>query len=198
MSSIIRADTIQDLSGNNIINESGNTITIGASGDTTNIVGTLQNNGASVGGANTPAFMVAKNSSTTITRSTNTKLILDREILDTDNAHDTSTGKFQPQTAGKYYVYAKTNMYGNQSTVNNGGLKIYFNGSEVAKDTMAANSNAEYVINLKVETILTFNGSSDYAEIYADIDGATNNTFYVIGHSTIARTYFGGYKLIGA
>ena len=42
MSSIIRADTIQDLSGNNIINESGNTITIGASGDTTNIVGTLQ------------------------------------------------------------------------------------------------------------------------------------------------------------
>ena len=92
MSSILKVDTIQDSSGNNIINESSNTITIGASGDTTNIVGTLQNNGASVGGSNTPAFMVAKNSSTTITRSTNTKLILDREILDTDNAHDTSTG----------------------------------------------------------------------------------------------------------
>ena len=34
MSSILKVDTIQDQSGNNIINESGNVITIGASGDT--------------------------------------------------------------------------------------------------------------------------------------------------------------------
>jgi len=50
MTSILKADTIQDTDGNNIINESSNTITIGASGDTTNIIGTLQNNGAAVGG----------------------------------------------------------------------------------------------------------------------------------------------------
>ena len=48
MTSILKADTIQDTDGNNIINESGNTITIGASGDTTNIIGTLQNNGSAV------------------------------------------------------------------------------------------------------------------------------------------------------
>jgi hypothetical protein len=46
MTSILKVDTIQDADGNNIINESGNTITIGASGDTTNIIGTLQNDGA--------------------------------------------------------------------------------------------------------------------------------------------------------
>jgi len=34
MSSILKVDTIQDQSGNNIINESGNVITIGAAGDT--------------------------------------------------------------------------------------------------------------------------------------------------------------------
>ena len=50
MTSILKADTIQDADGNNIINESGNTITIGASGDTTNIIGTLQNNGAALTG----------------------------------------------------------------------------------------------------------------------------------------------------
>jgi len=49
MSSILKVDTIQDQAGNNIINESSDTITIGASGDTVNIVGTLQNNGGSVG-----------------------------------------------------------------------------------------------------------------------------------------------------
>jgi len=46
MTAILKVDTIQDTAGNNIINESSNTITIGASGDTTNIVGTLQNNGS--------------------------------------------------------------------------------------------------------------------------------------------------------
>ena len=34
MTSILKADTIQDAAGNNIINENANTITIGASGDT--------------------------------------------------------------------------------------------------------------------------------------------------------------------
>ena len=48
MTSILKADNIQDADGNNIINESGNTITIGAAGDTTNIIGTLQNDGAAV------------------------------------------------------------------------------------------------------------------------------------------------------
>ena len=45
MSSILKVDEIHDTSGNNIINENADTITIGASGDTVNVVGTLQNNG---------------------------------------------------------------------------------------------------------------------------------------------------------
>jgi hypothetical protein len=48
MTAILKVDTIQDTSGNNIINENANTITIGKSGDTTNIVGTLQNDGAAL------------------------------------------------------------------------------------------------------------------------------------------------------
>ena len=46
MTAILKVDKIQDTSGNNIINESSDTITIGASGDTVNVVGTLQNNGS--------------------------------------------------------------------------------------------------------------------------------------------------------
>jgi hypothetical protein len=37
MTSILKVDTIQDQAGNNIINESSDTITIGASGDTITI-----------------------------------------------------------------------------------------------------------------------------------------------------------------
>jgi|9_EtaG_2_1085328.scaffolds.fasta_scaffold51645_2 hypothetical protein len=77
MTAILKVDTIQDVDGNNIINENSNTITVGAagdtvdvpgtevktnkvsptsgtslqigdSGDTVNIVGTLQNNGSAL------------------------------------------------------------------------------------------------------------------------------------------------------
>jgi len=51
MSSILKVDTIQDQSGNNIINENADTITIGASGDTITIPAgaTLVNNGTASG-----------------------------------------------------------------------------------------------------------------------------------------------------
>ena len=45
MSSILKVDEIQDTAGNNIINENADTVTIGKSGDTVNVVGTLQNGG---------------------------------------------------------------------------------------------------------------------------------------------------------
>ena len=48
MTAILKVDTIQDTSGNNIINESSDTITIGAAGDTVNVIGTLQSNGTAV------------------------------------------------------------------------------------------------------------------------------------------------------
>jgi len=47
MTSILKADTIQDTDGNNIINENSNTITIGASGDTVTIP-----SGATLDGSN--------------------------------------------------------------------------------------------------------------------------------------------------
>jgi hypothetical protein len=51
MASILKVDTIQDQSGNNIINENADTITIGASGDTITIPAgaTLANNGTVTG-----------------------------------------------------------------------------------------------------------------------------------------------------
>jgi len=51
MTSIIKVDDVQDASGNNIINEAGDTITIGASGDTITIPSgaTITNSGTATG-----------------------------------------------------------------------------------------------------------------------------------------------------
>jgi hypothetical protein len=105
MTSIIKVDTIQDTAGNNIINENSNTITIGASGDTTNIVGTLQNNGSSVGGTNTPNFFAYLNANQTNFNDTSfTKVAYNAELFDTGNGFDTSTGTYTIPETGKYFI----------------------------------------------------------------------------------------------
>jgi len=195
MSSIIRADTIQDLSGNNIINESGNTITIGASGDTTNIVGTLQNNGSAVGGANTPAFMARLSSNQSVSSGSFTKIVFNAEDFDSDSDFDTSNGRFTPTTAGKYWCYTSLAVDAINSG-NNVYSAIYFNGSHANGHSavgMCASNGA--TITASIGATFTFNGSSDYIEVYGLHNYGSNRNF--IGNST-TECVFTAYKLIGA
>ena len=201
MTSILKVDTIQDADGNNIINESGNTITIGASGDTTNIIGTLQNDGAAVGGTNTPAFEATLGSNQTPSNDVNTLVVFDSERFDTASAYNTSDGKFTPQTAGKYFVYGSI---AGQSTVNNGNLyktttMIYFNGSETRTQDIIGEASQGVLhnrISVPTSGIFTFNGSSDYVQLYANIQTYTGGDVSI--QSNVLRTYFGAYKIIGA
>ena len=111
MTSILKVDTIQDVDGNNIINESGNTITIGASGDTTNIIGTLQNDGAAVGGTNSPSFRAEVASAQSISDATATIIGFGTETFDNGSCYD-GTNKFTVPSgeAGKYVVYSQCNL----------------------------------------------------------------------------------------
>jgi len=61
MTSILKADTIQDTDGNNIINENSNTITIGASGDTITIP-----SGATLDGSNATLAGIASTNGITM------------------------------------------------------------------------------------------------------------------------------------
>jgi hypothetical protein len=113
MTSILKVDTIQDTAGNNIINESGDTITIGASGDTVNVVGTLQNNGSGVGGlTNAQGFYAS--SGQAISSGTHTALTVTFNQLDgnatkagvigsTSNV-TVASGVFSFATTGIYYI----------------------------------------------------------------------------------------------
>ncbi len=197
MTSILKVDTIQDADGNNIINESSNTITIGASGDTTNIVGTLQNNGSAVGGANTPAFEAKRpQSAQVVSNNTNTKVEFSTEIFDTDNAYDNSTNyRFTPQTAGKYFVYARIMC----RAESNGNLAIAVvslkkNGTTIGSSRFDNHSN--YVNNKTpvINQIVDMNGSSDYIECFGEVSVASGNAqFY---NDSDERTIFGAYKII--
>jgi hypothetical protein len=105
MTSILKVDTIQDADGNNIINESGNTITIGASGDTTNIIGTLQNDGAAVGGlAEADQFRL----SASISAGTNADITANLERIDTTGSPKVGTG--MSESSG-VFTFPSTGIY---------------------------------------------------------------------------------------
>ena len=205
MSSIIRADTIQDLSGNNIINENGNTITIGASGDTTNIVGTLQNNGASVGGANTPSFSayLSNNSDQSISDSTSTKIQFDAERFDTAGAFDTSNYKFTVGSgqAGKYLIILQAKFSSSQQNdIVGSSITLKINGSDSNSTSFTGAgyiSGTKYPIlgnQLNVITVVDLS-VSDYLEGFAFIKTNGSGTPKVQEGNDLA-TFFMGFKLI--
>ena len=192
MSSILKVDTIQDSSGNNIINESSNTITIGASGDTTNIVGTLQNDGASL--ANTPAWHAHLSSSQNVSNSTNTVINFDTEVVDTDSAYNTSNGRFTVPSgqAGKYYVYAqlmRNNFFNSRYLV-----KIRVNDTQkIAAEDRNTDTGGTTFQTVQVAGILDLS-VGDYVNVSLFQDSGDSSG--ADGGSS-SKSLFMGYKLIG-
>ena len=196
MTSIIKVDTIQDTAGNNIINENSNTITIGASGDTTNIVGTLQNNGASVGGDNTPAFKVKNSSNQSLSNATNTKLTFDKEVFDSDSAFDSNKYTVPSGEGGKNFISVQTSLQGSND-IRVMRAYVYKNNSLQydLQTRLAFNSNlldAGSSIPFSANGILDLS-ASDYLEVFVYIYNTAGGTYQAMSNECI----FQGYKLIG-
>ena len=107
MASILKVDTIQDQSGNNIINENADTITIGASGDTVNVVGTLQNNGSALASGITEADMFRLTADLTSSAdpiSSNLERVDDATFSKIGTGMSLSSGVYTFPTTGLYYI----------------------------------------------------------------------------------------------
>jgi len=197
MTSILKVDTIQDADGNNIINESGNTITVGASGDTTNVIGTLNKDGLAV--ENTPAFEAYQSATQTgVSDAVWTKMTMNTETFDTDGNYDNSSNyRFTPTTAGKYFVYVMGGCFSDTNyKLNVANIAIYKNGSSLRTTNITV--NGADILNEATTTttaIVDMNGSSDYLEAYARVN-VTTGTGSIDARS--AAGGFGAYRIIGA
>ena len=180
----------------NIQTSSGSgTITIGQSGETVNIP-----SGTTVSGAvsNIPAFHAFLNTTQTISDDTVTTVQFNTESFDTDGAYDTSTYRFTPQVAGKYYVYAAINHNPSNSTnVQQAGILIRKNGSGITENFFSCGTNKIDSVVVVGSIIVDLNGSSDYVDV-AGSQAISVGTNRFTGDSTQSRTYFGAYKIIGA
>jgi len=188
MASIIKVDDVQDAAGNNIINEAGDVITIGASGDTITIPSgaTITNSGTATGfGANTPFFLADGSGSLTLTNDTNTLVSILAETYDTGSTF--ASNRFTPAVAGYYYLEGQVSI-NNRTAGTQLISKIYKNGSQISyANAVAEGTNNTYTA---ITSVIDLANTTDYYELYVYQNtggGANMNAGY---------TWFKGFKLI--
>ena len=201
---------VSQIKVNEIIKQSGSTITIGESGDTISIPSgaTLNSAGTNTltGISNTPAFAayLANDSDQSISDSTTTKIQFEAERFDTAGAYDTSNYRFTCPTgqAGKYYIVVKAKCGSSQQNDIVGVfVHIYKNGSSYHSVGMTGAgfiSGTKYpILGLGVlcSSVLEL-AEGDYIEGYGYIktNGAGTPKFQ---EGDDASTYMEGFKLIG-
>ena len=181
MTSLIKVDTIQDADGNNIINENSNTITIGASGDTTNIIGTLQNNGSALAiGSLTEADMwnkrdsdqsISGDTTTTVTgwtRVTGTAF----GKLGTGLSYNSSDGVFSFPSTGYYLIGCSLTFRDNA------------NNAYMSNQIHTTTNNSSYGVVAMATQFQTADGSTNlftsaYTQYLLDVTDTANVKFKI-------------------
>ena len=177
---------VSQLKVNEIIKQSGSSITIGVDGDAVSGPFTM-----------VPAFEAYRSSNQTPSNNTLTKIQFNTEVYDTNSDYDNSTNhRFTPSVAGKYFVYAALragNTNGSAGNMNQMRTWIYKNGS--AYRVSATNFDTGDVHNATetTSTVVDMNGTSDYVEVYVQAYVNTG-TVYLIGGSNITNL-FGAYRI---
>ena len=136
---------------------------------------------------NMPAFNAYPTGSsyTTFTSGTTTKVALGSEVFDTNSCFDSTTNyRFTPTVAGYYQINASvsTNYTGTQYT--NYQVLIYKNGTGggssniVAANVLIEPATAGVYGSMPISTVVYFNGSTDYIELYVYATVASGSPAY--------------------
>ena len=184
MSSILKVDTIQDQSGNNIINENADTITIGASGDTVNIVGTLQNNGAAFAQGITEAdqWHTNANQSGTFFTLINWERLDYGTTLPLGTGMTQSSGIFTFPSTGYYRVFCHASMTRSSTS--------YYAGIEL----LGTNNNSSYIrmaeslSNIPATASVSANAS---CEVIFKVSNTSNDKVKMNTQAQATTTYAG-------
>ena len=175
--------------------QSGTTLEIGSSGDTLNL-------GATAGGtlSNKPNFLVALSADQTISTATQTKVQVNSEEYDTDSIFDSTTNyraTIPTGYGGKWCFYY--NLIGVAGTNNLNEFQAYIrkNGTIFTQNFCAPDVNELNAMAL-YESIIIDCVAGDYFELWGYVNDLTGSPNFRGKSGSYLRTYFGGYRLIGA
>tara|TARA_Y100001972_G_scaffold48182_1_gene59341 strand:+ start:1346 stop:1852 length:507 start_codon:yes stop_codon:yes gene_type:complete len=153
--------------------------------DSYNFTGTLQQNGANIGGTNTPTFLTYKSGDFgTVSGGTYTKITGWAEIFDPQNTF--ASDKFTPAVSGKYFIYGYVYLKGISGE--RFFVALYKNGSKFVESGSMPSANNDYpqLVCGYVEL-----NTTDYVELYFVSHGGNSNAY-----SSGANVQWGGYKII--
>ena len=181
---------VSQLKVNEIIKQSGSSITIGEAGDT--VSGPF---------TNTPAFYATLSSNISdFTANQYNTIVFDSERWDTNSDYNNSTGIFTPSVAGKYFCYAQAKMgnFGDGGGSKFMTLAFFWNGTSTQTGQTNIEANGETTII--ASNIITFNGSTDNIQVRGYQNDGAGTRFVVGGHggSAAAYTFFHAFRIIGA
>ena len=135
-----------------------------------------------------PIFKAYKSSNQTVSANTYTKVTFETEEFDSNSFYNAATGRFQPTIAGYYNI-------GTCCAFLSGGFTaalstLYKNGSQYAKLGYCYSATAGGLDDwaISAATLVHFNGSSDYCEIFAYVNGGGTT---INGSSFAESTFFG-------
>ena len=155
---------------------------------TGNLVTVPSVTGTAMVSGNMPAFSAYAASTTSISNSTWTKVTLGTEEFDTNS--NFASSRFTPTVAGYYQINGDVYMSGG-GALTQAGVGIYKNGTAY-KTAAASGTNASLPFNAPqvcVSSVVYFNGSTDYVELYCYIYDNAASPQYVSGS---ANTWFNG------
>ena len=164
------------------------TITLGASGETVSL-------GTTAGGeiSAAPAFYAYPSTDQTISNNTWTKITLNTELYDTDNAFDSTTNsRFTVPTgkAGKYF-FSSNLIIDNMNDVKVVDARIYINGSGINRTYARENLSGDSQAGMVSVNYVTSLNAGDYVEFYG------RHTRGADRDALAAYIFFAGFRLIG-
>ena len=157
--------------------------------DTFNFTGTLQQNGAGIGGANTPMFYSYMSGNQSIGTGAITKIQFSQEEYDIGSTFDTTNYRYTPGFTGKSFLIG-SGRWNSGSDWNNNFLYIYKNGSQIFT---AKEVHTHYDI-MRIGVVVDHD-SNDYFELYIEQQSGGTVDLYG-GSGNKNETYFQGFKLI--
>ena len=125
---------------------------------------------------NVPACSVYANAPQAVVTATYTKVALDTEIFDNYNFFNTATNRFQPLISGYYQISAvvrgTTSVF--PPDLSNSNAVAYKNGTPYQRfSELATNAVQIGVIQLTGSCVVYMNGTTDYLELYGQLNGTS-------------------------
>tara|TARA_R100000329_G_scaffold54568_1_gene49768 strand:- start:218 stop:781 length:564 start_codon:yes stop_codon:yes gene_type:complete len=169
---------------------------------------------APASGGNTPSFMAVRGLDgcsgdacrQAFNDATLDKLEFNQEVFDTDGCYDTSNYRFTPNKAGFYYIEAMFKLRTHTDRFITSDSHLRFNGGSSATDILAGHRHHgsqsggytyDAECNVHLSAIKEFNGTSDYVEVWCNMNITVYSPIFAGGNTTNTwrQSMFHGFRL---